>query len=136
MAWPDLHTAVYTLLTGTAAITAIVDRKIYAEQAPAGTVLPYIIFYEAVGLSPNVCPRETLDSVYRVESRRKVRGAGATIETLHSAVYSAFHKQTLAITGWYNYRTVCERQQKFTDTLSGEQIYRYIWDIRIQASEN
>lgn len=131
--YPSLDAAVFSLLSGATAITDVVGTKIYNLQAPSGVSLPYLIFYLGSGVIPNTEPRDTINNVYRIESRQTTR-AGA--ETLHNAVYSAVHEQALTIAGWSNYWLVCEGEQRFVENVSGVQYWRFVWDVRIRASRD
>ena len=137
MSWPDVHAALNNALDGNSALATHIGERIYANQANAGAALPYIVFYEAMGLSPNIVPRATLNHVYRIESRSVTPGtATGGAQAIHSAVYNALHGKALTITGWTSWWVMCEREQKFTEPLDGKQYYRFVWDVRIRASEN
>lgn len=131
--YPSVDTAIYSLLSGASGITDIVGTKIYNLQAPSGVSVPYLIFYVASGVIPNTEPRDTINQIYRIESRQTSR-AGA--EALHGAVYSAVHEQALSITGWSNYWLVCESEQRFVENVSAVQYWRFVWDVRIRASRD
>ena len=130
---PDLDTSIYNILANDAGVAALVSAKIYNLQAPFGSALPYLVFYEAVGIIPNITPRDTLDDTYRIESRAGTRAAASG---LHLAVYTAVHEQALTITGWSNYWLVCERSQRFIENVDGAQYWRFVWDIRAMASKD
>ena len=130
---PDLDATIYTALSGAAGVTALVSTKIYAIQAPAGTALPYVTFEIASGLIGNVVPRDTINYVVRVHAWASTRAAAAS---LSGAIYTALHETAPAISGWNNYWTVCDGEQRFVENVSGTQIYHFVWDVRIKANIN
>lgn len=133
MALPGLDAAVRAKLVGASGVTALVGQKVYNLQAPAGGTLPYLIFYQASGIIPNLQPRDTLDYVFRVDCW-SASGSGAI--GLSGAVYDALHEQTLTLSGWTNYWMVCEQEQSLIQDVSGVQYYRRVWDVRIRASKD
>lgn len=130
---PDLDSTIYTALSGAAGVSALVSTKIYAIQAPAGVALPYVTFEAASGVIPNVVPRDTLNYVYRVHAWASSRSAAAG---LSGAIYTALHETAPAISGWTNYWTVCDREQRFVENVNGTLIYHFVWDVRVKASIN
>lgn len=129
---PAVETALYTTLSGNSGVLAGVGTRIYNPQAPAGTGLPYLLFYLASGLMPNWTPALFVDDVYRVEAVGRTR---AEAESVFNAAFTALHLQTLTISGWSNYWTACEQIVTRVDIIEGTQFYRRIGDFRIKADQ-
>ena len=138
MSYPAVDTALRALLNADATLTTYIGAKIYADVASAGAALPYIVFYQADGRSGNVCSRDTINYIYRVETRRGVDQAStvATAKQIHAQVKAVLHNKTLTITGWTNYLMMVEEEKKFTENFKGKDTHRFIWDVRIRASED
>jgi len=130
---PAVETALYSALSGNSGVTTAVGTRLYNPQAPAGTVLPYVLFYLASGLMPNQSPRLDIHHVYRVEAVGRTR---AQAEAAFNAVFAALHLKTLTVTGWSNHWTACERVVSLVDNLEGVQFHRRIGDFRIMAAES
>lgn len=134
--YPDVETALYSKLSGTAALTALVGTttpRIYNPQAPANTTLPYCIFYLASGLMPNQSPRLDINNVYRIEGVGSTR---AQAEDVFEAVFTALHLQTLSLTGWGVYWMVLESARSMVENVDGTQYFRRIAEIRIKADKS
>jgi len=138
MSYPAVDAALYTILNNDATLTTYIGAKVYANQAPEGAALPYLVFYQALGGSENVCPRDTINQVYRVETRRGEAQPStvATALQIHAQVKAVLHNKTLTISGWTNYLMRVEREQKFTEMYHSSNIHRFVWDVRIRASES
>ena len=131
---PDMDGPVFSKLAGNSALTTLLGgTAIYSMVAPTGRALPYVIFYMAVGDIPNRAPRDEMDTLYRIESRANIRGSAAAI---HTAVYAAIHEQTLTVSGWTNYTTEADREQRFHELVNAVEYYRFVWDVRIRSSQN
>ena len=130
---PAVETALYSTLSGNSGVIAAVGARIYNPQAPAGTALPYVLFYLASGLMPNQSPRLDVHDVYRIEAVGETR---AQAEAAFNAAFAALHLTTLAVTGWSNHWTACERRVSLVDNIEGVQFHRRIGDFRIMAAES
>lgn len=136
MSFPSLDTALYQKLASTSAVTSLVGGtaapRIYESLAPSGAALPYVIFYLASGVNQNNNPSQGINDVYRVEARGSSR---ASAEAVMSAINDALHRQALTVTGWSNFYTSVERRQHFIETVSGQQHWRRILDVRFRLDE-
>lgn len=130
---PSVDTAFYSALSAGTALTARVGSAIYNLQAPPGVALPYVVYYLASGLIPNVVQRDTLDFVYRVEGLATTRGSA---EAIHQQIYAVLHESTLTITGWTNYWTACETITPIFENVSGSPRWRFVGDYRVKASSD
>lgn len=122
MAEPNVDAALYTKLTEDMGLNALVGTKIYYEQAPAGTALPYVIFAPAGGGEVNATRRRMIEQVWRVEG---VASTKAEATALDSAISSALHEQELMVSGWSNW--VMDREMMYappTENDQGVQIWR------------
>jgi len=109
-----------------------VGTRIYNPQAPAGTDLPYVLFYLASGVMPNWNPQLFIDDVYRIEG---VGATRATAESTFNAVFTALHLQAFTLTGWSAYWVACERVTTLVENLAGKQYFRRVGDFRIKADK-
>ncbi len=136
----NVDAGLYTKLTGASALTTLVGRdtsnnwKIYNSQAPANTVLPYVVFNLASGLLDNTTPHQDLNHVYRVAALATNPNGLLSAYTIQVAVHDALHHQSLSISGWTTFMVVNERINTFVDNVDGTQIFRVIGDYRIRAS--
>lgn len=130
---PSVDTALYSSLTAASGLTSLVGTKIYNLQAPPGAALPYVVFYLASGLIPNIVQRDTLDFVYRAEGLASTR---ASAEAIQQQIYAALHESTLTISGWSNYWLACETITSLFENVEGDPRWRYIGDYRVKASSN
>ena len=133
MTFPGVEAALRTKLVGSSAVTAIVGQKVYNLQAPAKTLLPYVVFYSASDILPNIVPRDTFNNVYRVECWAST---GAGMDALAAVIEDILHKQSLSLSGWTNYWMAVEGRKVFIENVDGVQYYRRVHDIRIKASKN
>lgn len=136
MSFPSLDTALYQKLASTSGVTSLVggtaSPRIYEAQAPAGTSMPYVIFYLASGITENDNPSQGINDIYRVEARATSR---ASADALLSALHDALHRQDLTVSGWTNFYTSVERRQNFVDTVSSQQFWRRILDVRFRLDD-
>lgn len=147
MTYPDVGAAIRALLIADSSVTTLVGTsppKVFPHQAPAWVDnlggLPYILYYSAGGGLMNLQNRNSLNLLFRVESRAdkddSTSARGRTM-TLHQAVFGALHKQSLTLTGWTNYWLMCSSHMEFLEQpKDGNQYYRMVWDIEIKASED
>lgn len=130
---PDLDAVLGAALKADSGVSAIVSGRVYALRASAGAVFPYITFDAVTEQVLNITPRASIDWFYRVHSWA---GTGAQCASLHQAVYAALHGQHLTITNWRNHRTTVLNGVRLVDNSSGSNFYHFVWDVRIQATEN
>src|SRR6266478_5772723 len=65
----NVGTALYNRLTTFSAGTALWSNRVYNGQAPAGVILPYLIFYAISGTGDeNNTPVRTFDLRYHIEA--------------------------------------------------------------------
>lgn len=135
--YPNIETALYSRLATDASIAALVggtaSPRIYSHQAPSGAARPFVLFYEATSTLTNETPRLDINHIYRIEANAATRAAA---ESLKGAIFTALHEVELTgITGYSNFRLVCERHTALIENISGGQVYRRIGDYRIQLSK-
>ena len=130
--YPDISKALFEKLTGTGAVTALVSTRIYDQYVPLGIARPYVVFYHAGGGPGNTVPRETIDTVFRVEA---VGEDNPTTKAVFNAVFAALHGQTLTISGWSNYWTKVDGVRTLVDQVDGKQLHRRMADVQIKACE-
>jgi hypothetical protein len=130
--YPDIEKALYSKLTGTGAITALVSTRIYNLVAPLGTTRPYIVFYPASERSEKTTPVFGLNTVYRIEAAADNRSGAFTVQ---AAVLTALEAAQLSVTGYLNFWTANEGFVSIVENLDGRQFWRRIGDYRIRVSE-
>lgn len=144
MTYPDIGGAIRVALLANSGVSAIVGGdvnagKVFPNQAPSWADLPYILFYSAGGGHMNQQKRNSLNVLWRVESRAEsdgVSSARAKTLALHQAVEAALHKQELTLSGWGNYWLMCSNTMEFLEQpKDGKQYYRMVWDVEVRAAE-
>lgn len=132
MSWPDIESGLYSKLHSHAPLAAWAGTvntlpQIYQLMAPAGAVLPYVRFYDAVTLTD--APHDAYESVYRVEA---IAGSVAATRTGAEHIYDALHGQALSLTGHESYWMYVTRKQDFTELAERDIIYRRVFDVQIR----
>jgi hypothetical protein len=128
-----LETALYSTLTGTAAlITELGGTFIYNQQAPQNPADKYVIFNQQGGGDINDTPIRERNVLYSVFGIALTQEAAFAIDT---KIDAALHLATLTITGWSNLWLARETDVNFTELDSGGvtryragAIYRVIMD--------
>lgn len=132
-----LENAVYSKLTGRAQLTALVggsvSPRIYNLQAPAGAVLPYVIFYVADGAIPNETPRQDADYAYRAEA---VAETPASARAIHTEIFNALDREGLTVTGWSNWDSKCTGVVHLVENADGRQYWRVVGDYRFKLAKD
>lgn len=103
-----IETALFSKLTGTPSLVAIVGARIYDTSAPQNAVYPQVVFQHVSGGDSNSSPRRDFTVTYRVEG---VSTNHEQAQAISGAIDSALHQQELTIAGWSNYR--CEQTDLF-----------------------
>lgn len=111
-----LSAAAGTVLWG--AGTAV---RVYAEQAPALTTAPYVIFFHVAGGDENMNPAGSFDVIYQVECWANVLAQARQGQTYINA---ALHHQTLTISGATNFWTVQQDLIRSVENVDGKQFWR------------
>ena len=93
----DIDTALYTKLTTTGG-TAVYGTRVYAVQAPQGTVapMPYVVFSHIAGGDLNMSPSRIVDVRYQVDCWAESQ---VVAKQMASYVEAALHEQPLTVNG-------------------------------------
>lgn len=98
-----VETALYTRLTGTAGLTALLasGTAVYNIRAPQNAPLPYVVFSLVSGMDDNDTPVRDRQLLYLVKGISSVgmQQAGA----IHAQIDAALHNNPLTVTGWTNF---------------------------------
>ena len=131
---PNADVAMHTILAAAAGVTSITSTRIYPIIAPANTVLPYVTYMVISEDVLNITQRSSIDWYYRVHSWADT---GQQAASLHQAVYAALHGQQLTISAsWTNHSTRVFNGVRLVDDSAGNNVYHFVWDVRIQATED
>lgn len=100
-----LEQAIFSTLSTHLSLAALVDDRIFVQQAPLGTAAPLVVFEQVAGGYDDSSPRLAIQVRYRVvcisPNRAEALDGSAAIE---SALLSA----TLTLVGWSHYATVAD----------------------------
>lgn len=114
-----VEVALYTKLTGTAGITALLPSStaVYNQEAPQGTVQPYVIFQQMSDTDLNRTQHRSKDLLYLAKgvSRTGFKQAG----DIDAAIDAALHNTTLTVPGWTNYTTRRESSVRYLEPVAG-----------------
>ena len=100
----ETRKAIYQKLNSASGVTSLLSSAtaIYAQQAPVGAVMPYIVFIHAAGGDDNLTPTDSGDLTYYIKAVSKDL---ATSEAIATAARSALHEQDLTMDApWEAYR--------------------------------
>ena len=117
-----MGTAIYgQLAAGTALISALGGTAIYADQAPDGAALPYVVFSHQ-GDGPDTSSGSTLrEGVWFARAYAATKAAAASLDGLIDA---RLHTQSLNVSGWTNIWLVRELDHALVENPpNGEKIY-------------
>lgn len=97
MTLTPLRQAIYSHLVSNTGVTALVGNRIYYQQAPSGSVLPYVIFKPAQVDYP-------AEAGYRMTEQKwelwAVGEEAGQVDTVTAALDTALHDSNLTISGW------------------------------------
>jgi len=128
-----VETGLYSLLTGTAALTtALGGSYIYTRVAPQGQARPYVIFFHAGGGPENVYPGRLQADTYMVKAVADSLSQAATLDGLIDA---ALHhaEGSLTVTGYETLWLVRENEVQMVETAdSGDLIWHYVAYYRVR----
>lgn len=130
---PDIEGALFHQLISDNAVTALVELRIFNQQAPADTPAPYVVFYTAGGGISSDTPRQAVNWVVRIEG---IATSRATAQAVQWAVFAALHLKAVTLAGWGNYWLACEQITTLVETVEGSQYWRYIADYRLKADRS
>lgn len=105
--------------------------QVYADQASAKAVAPYVVFFYVAGGDENVNPSGSFDVRYQVECWSTVVGTARSGATY---IQQALHHQTLTISGCTNFWTVQTRLVRSVENVDGVQWYRRGGEYQIRGS--
>ncbi len=129
----QLDTALYNLLTTDSNLQALVDDRIFAQQAPAAVTLPYVIFRWSQGGYVENSPRLTLDTIYQIEGVATERALALSIaETCHAILIT----QSLSLTDWSHFATTAQDWHSQVSLEEGINFYQIGASYRIRADKN
>jgi hypothetical protein len=132
-----VETALYSLLTGNAALTSLLSSAtaIYNRRVPQSATLPYVVFFHSGGGPENRYPGDLESVSYMIKGVAATVSAAATIDdAIKAAVHGA--EGSLSVTGcstlWLR-RT--NEVQMVEDGDEGEEIWHYgaYYRLRIDA---
>lgn len=114
----------YSKLTGTSAITALVSTRIYHGQAPPDATFPYIIFHKQAGVPTYALRSEAFKAETWMVKAVDRNSTSNTSEAIAEAVDAALNEATITVSG----KTVADLiRTGDVDYLenSGDQTYRH-----------
>lgn len=125
-----IETGLYNKLA-TGAGTALYSTRIYHNQAPLETTLPYVVIQRVGGGEENMTPTRSIDVMYQVacwaaNSADAKTGAGHIETALHQSPITASGYTIMwqAVGGWI----------ADTANVEGKQYYRRGFEVRIRAT--
>lgn len=129
-----MGTAIYSKLSGgTALTTALGGTAIYADQAPDGTSLPYVIFNHMAGGPENITPRDYRSHLWFVRAYAATRGS-ANVYDGH--ISDLLHKGSLTVSGWTAFWLVREEDFSLIENLpNGNKVYMAGATYHVRLSE-
>jgi len=129
-----MGTALYSKLAGgTALIAALGGTAIYAEQAPDGQSLPYVVFSHVGGGPENITPREMYSDQWNVRAYAATR---AQANALDGHLSGLLHKGGLSVTGYTTFWMVRETSVSLVENPpNGAHVYMAGGLYRVRLSE-
>lgn len=129
----DIETALYTKLTTTGG-TAVYGTRVYAVQAPQGTVapMPYVVFSHIAGGDLNISPSRIVDVRYQVDCWAESQ---VVAKQMASYVEAALHEQALTVNGWNHIGTTQLDLIATVENENQKQYWRRGADYRIRVSK-
>jgi len=121
----DLYPAIYSKLTGSTALTALLSgtTAVYDKQAPIGAALPYVVYSIAAGGPDNICP-SPLENV--VVSVRAWAETGKQARAIDQQIDNLLRGTKLTMTnGWVNFWSAREQDIEMVETSTSNQV-RYM----------
>lgn len=91
----SLATEIYTALSGSSAVAALVSTRIYPGMAPTAVTAPYIIFQQ-IASDPDACHQGAAGAVHRMFQFACFADSFLAAETLRDAVIAALDGVPLA----------------------------------------
>lgn len=99
----EIDQALYSKLSGgTALVTALGGTAIYAQEAPEGAALPFVVFNFAGGGREFINPSPLTNVVYYVTSYAATRAQAGTIAGLVDALLNG---GSITVSGYTNFDT-------------------------------
>ncbi len=121
---------IYNKLAAASGLTALLTTTtaIYPHVAPQGTAMAYVTFNFSGGGLMNINPSELHNPVYAVQGIAASNSAATAIQT---QIKAALHEQTLTVTGYTNFHTMCENEISYTEvTREGTLVFHAGWYVR------
>lgn len=118
-----LNASIYSTLTGGTALTALLSSgtAVYSQQAPAGAVLPYVVFSLQAGGPVNMTKSDMRDEIMFVRGYATGQAVAGSMDAQISAL---LHKKSLTVTGFTNFWTARETDLQLVEqTPAGEQVF-------------
>lgn len=138
MSYPNIGAGLYAKLIATSTVTTLVSTRIYHQQAPQGTLYPYLVFNSASGLLDNTSPHQDVNTVWRVKVvAKRMATLSGTVGAWNvlDAVHGALHRGTISVSGWSVMKLEeINRVELPVELLVGEQIFSAVSDYRIRLS--
>lgn len=99
----EFETALYSRLTGTAGLTALLasSTSVFNHIAKANAALDYVVFSLNAGGPANQTPRRAEELIYLVKGVSSVGSLKAG--QIDDQIDTALHDQLLTVPGWTNY---------------------------------
>jgi len=129
-----LNKAIQTKLEASAGLFALLAKRIYYLQAPAGRTLPYVIYSHYGGGPDNINPSDMHNNLVYVRGYADNQQLSGSIDY---QCYLALHKQTLSVVGYTNFATFREMDVPplVEHTDRGEDIYSSGGVYRIRLTD-
>lgn len=125
--------AIYNKLI-TSAGTALWSNRVYKDQAPESAIIgnqPFLVFNYVAGGPLNVSPTRIEDLRFDVKC---ISPTVSNAETGADYIDSAFHNQTLTVSGFTNWATTVIGEISMVDNTEGRQDWIKGKQIRLRLS--
>lgn len=129
-----MGTAIYSKLAGgTALVAALGGTAIYADLAPDGMRLPYVVFSHQAGGPENICPHEMYSDVWFV---RAYAASRAQANAIDGHVSGLLHRGGLSVSGYSAFWVVRETTVSLVENPpNGEHVYMAGGLYRVRLSD-
>lgn len=114
-----VETALYSRLTGTAGLTALLasSSAVYLDQAPQNAAFPYVVFGLQGGGDDNKSPHRAQSLLYMVKGLTTANMSAAG--NIDAQADAALHLVTLTVTGWTNTWLARESEIEYVEDIGG-----------------
>lgn len=115
----ELNAALYSRLTGTAALTALLysSTSVYPEMAPQNVHFPLVIFGLQGGGDENKSPHRSKSLLYLIKA--VTNGGIKAAATIDAQIDAALHFKPLTVVGWTNTWIARETDVQIVEDIPG-----------------